>query len=209
MDAELDLHYEKDHVPLNMLDVHEENYQASLSPVRIVRGHQWSGDANTTMVHLRMEELPVEIMIKYHLDHLDIVELRNDWLTNRYFRGHPNRSEERTLAYKDPRSRIMDLEHLFRPVTSRREDFYWTLNQTEIWVRKSSPPGCLDLVFKTITPNFDHFEIHVDGTETRQSSDDSFEWPLHDGDNSISVRSVNRFGVRGMVSTIQLARAGG
>lgn len=207
MDAELDHHYEKNGIPLNMLEMHDENFVSSPSRVRIVRGHQWSGDPNTTMVHLGVEELPVINMIRYHLRQVDIVDMRNDWLTNHYFPGHPHRSEHNSLSYDDPRVPVsMDIRHLLRPRSNRKEDLSWTLNQTEIWIEKESGADCLRLVFKTVTPNFAHFELRVDGGEAMDCTSDTYGWRLHEGENSLSVMAVNKFGIKGISSAIRLRK---
>jgi hypothetical protein len=205
MDAELDWHYEKDGIPLSMMEMHDENFAAKPSPVRIVRGHQSSGDENTTMVHLGVKEIPVEAMIEYHLRTLDIADMRNDWLTNHYFLGHPRRSVQNSLTYDDPRQpREKSIHNLFFPATRQRDDMYWTLNQTEIWIRESSSANRLELVLKTVTPNFDSFAIQVDKLEPIHSPSGSFVWQLHEGENSLSAVALNKFGVRGNASRIQL-----
>jgi hypothetical protein len=83
---------------------------------------------------------------------------------------------------------------------------YWTLNQTEIWVRESSSGDRLDLVLRTVTPNFDSFEIQIDGAKPIHSPAGAFAWTLHEGENALTVVSVNKFGVRGIPSTLKLAR---
>jgi hypothetical protein len=199
MDAELDLHYEKDGIPLNMLEVHDENFQPGPCRAQLIRGKQ---------AHASDVKKPsLDGMIKYHLNPNVIVEMRNDWITNHYFAGHPRRSEYNTLIYEDPRWPLsIPVGEFLRPRTSRKEDFYWTLNQTEIWVLRSSSPDCLDLVFKTVTPNFDHFEIRVDGEAACDSTSDTFAWRLHEGENALSVVARNQFGIKGIASSIRLRK---
>lgn len=210
MDAELDWHYEKEGIPQSMMEMRDENFESKPSTIRIVRGTQSSGDVSTTLVHLKVKDVPVEAMIKYHLNDLTIVEMRNDWMTNHYFAGHPNRSLQNTLSFDDERLRGRKQIHtngihgLFYPSTSRRDDLYWTLNQTEIWVREFEGFGEVPLVFKTATPNFDYFEIQIDNREPIRSSSESFTWRLHDGENSFSVVALNKFGIRGIPSRIKL-----
>ena len=207
MDAEMNWHYVKDGVPLNMMELRDENFAPKPTRVRIVRANQSAGDENTTMAHLKVKEIPVEAMLKYHLLDLAIVDMRNDWMTNHYFSGHPRQSDADGLAFEDPRvgpAKVLWSRH--RPHTANREDMYWTLNQTEIWVRDSSSADRLELVLRTVTPNLDFFEVRVDGGRPIQSRGGSFAWTLHDGDNSLSVATVNKFGARGIASTVQLAR---
>lgn len=211
MDAELDWHFEKAGVPLNAMEVRQEKFEEKPSSVRIVRGDQSSGDANTTMVHLKVESIPVEAMINYHTKDFKLVELRNDWLTNHYFAGHPRRSLNNTLRFEDTRledkAESKELDRLLVPFTKQREDLYWTLNQAEIWVRDSSSLERLDLVLKTVTPNFDCFEIRIDQQEPIRSAHEAFAWDLHEGQNSFTVAPVNKFGIRGIPSKIKVRLA--
>ena len=205
MDAELDLHYEKNGVPLSMLEIHNENFVEKPSKATIVRGTQSSGDSNTTMVHLGAEELSVDGMVYYH-KHFAIVDMRNDWLTNHYFRGHPARGNQSVLIYDDPRlPRRRHLQDWLHLRTSREDDLYWTLNQTEILVWDKHPgANALHLAFDTVTPNFDFFEVVIDGTRRIRSSSSALEWKLHEGSNTLSVCAVNKFGVRGITSSVEL-----
>jgi hypothetical protein len=195
MDPDLNLHYEKDGVPLNLLDIHNERYAKTPTRVRMVRGIQTSGDAAT------VREFSVEEMIEYH-SYIQILDMRNDWLTNHYFRGHPKRSDGASLFWIDER---MPAVFNMKPKTSNVTDFYWTLNQTEIWAqREHSENKKMRLAFRTFTPNFKHFEVIKDGTERIVTDKDRFEWLLHKGENRIEVRSVNKFGVPGIVSWVKL-----
>src|SRR5690606_27788151 len=89
MDAELNHHFERDGVPLNMGELREIFHDPSPDRVRVVQGEQTSGDASTTMVHLKVAELDPESGVAWFAGPLHLVDLRNDWMTNRYFRGHP------------------------------------------------------------------------------------------------------------------------
>lgn len=205
LDAELNLHYEKDGIPLNMVELLEENYAEKPSRVEIIRGEQTSGDENTTMVFLKLEVLPVETALKWYNAPLDVVTLRNDWMSNHYFRGHPARSDLSSLIYLDPRvTETIPFSKRLRPVTARKEDAYWTLNQTEILARPLAGDE-VDLGFRTVTPNFQCFEIAVDGGTPTRSPAPTFRWHLHQGVNTISVRTINQFGVAGTESSIRLS----
>jgi hypothetical protein len=133
-----------------------------------------------------------------------IADLRNDWWTNHYFRGHPARSDRNTLHLEDPRCpHLPDLNTALVQTTRREEDFNWTLNQTEIWAARPAGADGLRLAFKTVTPNFEHFEIVTDGGRVVSRSL-VFAWQLHPGENTLTVRSVNKFGVGGIPSTARL-----
>lgn len=207
MDTEYNHHFEKAGVPLNSADLMEAKNGDEPSQVRLVRGPQLPGAENPSMPHLRREQLTAADTLQWFNHHLHLLDRRNDWMTNHYFRGHPARSEEACLVYLNPWVPApVRFEHRLRPQTSRREDFYWTLNQAEIHMRPS-PPGVLQLAFRTVTPNFAHYEITQDDGAIIRSPAPEFEWKLHDGSNKLCVRSVNQFGVRGAESIVDLSVA--
>jgi hypothetical protein len=63
--------------------------------------------------------------------------------------------------------------------------------------------GKIRAVLKTLTPNFKRYEVRIDGGGWNVS-DDSFIWPMSDGQNRLEARTVNKFGVAGPVSTAVL-----
>ena len=89
-----------------------------------------------------------------------------------------------------------------RPHTSRNEDLYWTLNQSTILVDPDVSPG-FRVAFDTETPNFDYFEVVTDGVVTKLATS-SMPWQVHAGTNELRVRSVNKFGVRGIESAVKI-----
>jgi hypothetical protein len=207
MDAELDHHYEKAGVPLSALELGDE-YAAGVrpTPVRLVRGPLAERRENPTMVHLHREQLTIEDTLVWFNSHIVFDSMRNDWMTNHYFRGHPARSEACSLIYLNPNvDTPVDFFQRLRPQTRDRGDAYWTLNQTEILVRGATGPT-LPLAFRTVTPNFDYYEVVVDGANPSRWTTPKFDWSLHDGVNTLSVRSVNRFGVKGIESFVRASR---
>lgn len=204
MDAELNHHFERAGVPLSTLDLLEASHGSSPSQVELVRGVSQPGTENPTMAHLKLERLTVPDTLWWFDDHIALVDLRNDWMTNHYFRGHPARSERCSLIYLNPwRAEPPQLKHRLRPQTNSKDDFNWTLNQVEILMRPDLGDA-LHLAFRTVTPNFDYYELTVDGGPPTRSSDPVHTWLLHQGTNTLSVRSVNKFGVRGIESFMKL-----
>jgi len=191
MDPDLNLLYLQNGEPLNMLQVHNARYD--------------SGQQLKVVQHIVEPGVqPVETaknMIDYHR-YIKIADLRNDWLTNKYFRGHPRRSDLATLCWQDDREPAIWL--LF-PSTNRPEDFYWSLNQVELYVQpEKTQNGVMALHFNTVTPNFSYFEIDDNG-DVKRLTTSSWVWKLKTGENKLSVTPVNSFGVKGITSWIKVA----
>ena len=206
-DVELNHYFEKGGVPLNMVEILEENYTRTPGQVRLIRGKQTS-DVNTTMVHLHIERPTAERMLPRFNHLIDLIDLRNDWMTNHYFPGHPARSDWNSLIFMHPRvKQPVSFNGRLRRVTADKEKFYWTLNQTEVWVQRRAG-DVLELAFDTVTPNFDYFDVVVDGHIPIRLHSPTYQWPLHAGANTLTVRAVNLFGVRGIESAVKLSVSG-
>jgi len=197
MDADLNLHYEKDGIPQNLLEIHNERYTQNHSNIQVLRGIQKSGDEEYK------KEIDIDNMIQYH-SYFRIADMRNDWLTNHYFKGHPRRSDQASLFWMD--EKMPPIFHFYEK-TNEVEDFYWTLNQTEILVKKDTKPtktNILALAFKTFTPNFKHYEIWIDDAVKTINTDSFFTWELHPNTNKLQVCSVNQYGIKGISSYVEL-----
>jgi hypothetical protein len=80
-------------------------------------------------------------------------------------------------------------------------DPYFPIGQATLGLYEKG--GKLNVVLKTLTPNFKTYETRIDSGGWNPS-DDSFVWSVHQGANKIEVRSVNQFGVGGPVSMAEL-----
>jgi hypothetical protein len=70
----------------------------------------------------------------------------------------------------------------------------------------SLAPGrglALEVAIRTLTPNFKAFKVRIDQKEWAESPA-SFTWTLHPGANRLEALSVNRFGVEGPPSLVEL-----
>lgn len=200
MDADLNLHYiNRKGVPQNILNLHNQRYLNEVE-IEIVYGKKYSGDSGKMQVSPQLNKRNISDMINYSSYFL-IDDMRNDWLTNHYSKGHPVKSSE--LFWIDKK---LPAGFILRDKTSLFDDFYWTLNRTTI---KSKPLNNkflskLDLFFDTYTPNFDYFIVEVDKKEKKIINTPYYKWPIHSGANQISVVSVNKFGVIGVPSHITI-----
>lgn len=79
--------------------------------------------------------------------------------------------------------------------TSRIGDVFWTLNQAYIHLYDVGSSS-LKVQLETHTPNFERFEVSVDHGNW-QAADPILFWELHEGQNYLKARSINKFGVIG------------
>lgn len=188
MDPDLNLYYEHKGIPRNMLEVHNARY---------------FHNSNMELIQVMVEpgvqpEESMRNMLDYHR-YIKIGDLRNDWLTNAYFRGHPKRSDLATLFWRDEREKKA---WRIYPVTSDKNDMYWTLDQAEIRVQPARcNKGKLMLAFTTVTPNFSHFVVQVNSVKVEVASS-FYLWQLQGGENKLTVYPVNSFGVHGIPSKV-------
>ena len=91
--------------------------------------------------------------------------------------------------------------HKRRVPADPAKDPYFPINQVALTL---TPEGdSLRVTVKTLTPNFKTFLSRLNGGEWKPCGD-AFTWPLNPGANVLEVKSVNRFGVEGPVSTVAL-----
>jgi hypothetical protein len=86
--------------------------------------------------------------------------------------------------------------------TDRIGDIFWTLNQAHIHLYEDKGSTVI-VQLETVTPNFKTFEYSVDEGNWIKT-DPVFHWELHEGQNSLKARSVNKFGVSGKEHKIVL-----
>ena len=87
--------------------------------------------------------------------------------------------------------------------SSHKRDFYWTLNQAQIFLTAGNQKDNIDVLLDTETPNFDKFQIRIDGKKWKDSPAE-FIWKLHNGENTIEAKPVNKFQKDGIVSKIKI-----
>lgn len=191
MDTFLNLYYEKDGIPLNTLELHNARYRG-LENIRVIKGIEDNNEREFLLAEL------LEFYTYFR------VEFRNDWMTNHYFKGHPKRSDRVSVWWLD---KNFPVKYSLSPKTDNHDDLYWPLNQVEISAKKiASKATNLELLFKTITPNFRNFEILIDDVIKIELKDAKFCWNLHFGENKLEVFAVNDYQRKGVPSKIILEK---
>lgn len=80
-------------------------------------------------------------------------------------------------------------------------DPYFPVGQATLSL--SAEDGKIRVALKALTPNFNRYEVRIDGGGWKPS-DDAFIWNIHGGQNRLETRTLNKFGVTGPVSTAVL-----
>ena len=81
-------------------------------------------------------------------------------------------------------------------------DFQWPLNEVKVDLVKTSVSGApcvLEAKFSTFTPNFERYQLEVDGRAVPIHGD-VYVWKLDKGVNSLKIASVNAVGRKGFPS---------
>lgn len=96
--------------------------------------------------------------------------------------------------------RVPPLRH-FSHHTNRRADLYPTLNQTRFSAHSRDDGRRLEMTLETETPDFETYETRIDRGRWREA-EDHWEWSLHSGVNTAEMRTRNRSGVSGVISSL-------
>jgi hypothetical protein len=80
-------------------------------------------------------------------------------------------------------------------------DPYFPIGQAELTLRERS--GEIVVALKTLTPNFQRYEIQIEGSGWKPAGDE-FEWTIHPGTNHLEARTLNKFGVTGPLSIAEI-----
>ncbi len=80
-------------------------------------------------------------------------------------------------------------------------DPYFPVGQAALSLRTEREK--INVSLKTLTPNFKQYEIQIDAGGWKPSAD-NFLWSVHPGRNRLEVRTVNRFGIHGPISTAEM-----
>lgn len=177
MDAYNDIHYERDGLPLNALELHDALVTNDYGSIRVVDG---GGEPGGTS--------PAEPISFYH----DMtVMMRNDNLS--HYDPAINRM---SLGWVDE---FTDGRPDFsRWISGNKDDFYWNLHQTVLEIlRLDHARGRVTVGLKTNTPGMGRFTGNTDGRPIEDAIPPAFEWFLHRGINTLTISSENVQGVTG------------
>jgi len=196
-DPTLNCHFEKDGVPLSALELRrlwkagrEAEIDVVYTPPRgRIKGDQLKDKNQCGLANFRRFAIP----------------FRNNHLVTPFpgelEHGEASYYADVYLWWEDGPVPVESPE--YGNTSCRPGDFYWTLNKTAIVLQETDAPDALDVALWTVTPNFRHFIVSVDGGEWRQRPA-SFTWKFHEGENTLRVKSVNGFGAEGSESVARV-----
>jgi hypothetical protein len=91
-------------------------------------------------------------------------------------------------------------------LVSRPSDLYWTLNQAELHLQQAQT-GQILVQMDTVTPNLKAYLVKIDDGEWAETPEE-FTWTLHTGQNQLQAKTVNAFGIEGIVSSVVIDYSG-
>jgi hypothetical protein len=202
MDPSYNVYYQRDGVPLNVLDLSMAIQNGTWQEIRMVKGKSSRG--------LRPTDLQSMIAVYQYFE----IDLRNDHLS------HPQRMWVRNDGALDWSDRYdyyavwssvpipVDPGYHAPKYSEHREDFYWPVNLTHMTFTMGARPLEVMVELKTYTPNFRTFLVkHPDGKWTPVPA--TFPWEVSSGINELEVKAVNNMGVAGAPAKVKIkARSG-
>lgn len=190
-DQALNYHYELNGAPLSTLEMHRRLLKDDWSGVKAIASNP-ADNWDPAKDPVAMKRYTY-FCIPFRNNQLDSY-LPGDIDEN----GWP--SDIDWLLWRDGARQTLYPEY---PYTTNREgDIYWTLNQVAISPGYAKP-GALHLDFDTVTPNFDRYEVRLDGGAWMKTGA-AYDWTLHAGKNLLEARTVNAFGKAGIVSALEV-----
>lgn len=210
VDCDLNLHYERDGVPVRALDVHDAwlgGDRDALTPVYEEPAFVVpSGRTVEILGELSPECRGFEdeaVALKFErFGRNDVM----DYYARLRFYGQP------TLEWLDRRLPPTFVRH-FAPTpavryTQNEQEVYPTLNCVRIGTAAAWSEGgaSLTMGLEHCMPWFERYEARIDGGPWAQC-DESFTWAMREGTNVLEVRAINRRGRPGPVSSLRVAYA--
>lgn len=198
LDPTSNMHLEKDGVPLNAYEIRQEWFYHDGKDLVFVVGKERRT--------YRKADLPI---VLGHFDGFGDLSIEPDELDKYGFIGFIPNTNLMDSGYDYGAMFIVKDAlcdgtqwHVRQVPANPATDPYFPIGQAAISLTVEG--GRLNVALKTLTPNFERYEIRTDGGGW-QTSKEKFEWNVHSGANLLEARTVNGFGVTGPVSTAQLA----
>ena len=204
LDPDLNVHYERDGVPLSGLEIHDAWLSHEHESVTVVQDEPAFTPPTGDHPLLVRQLMP-------NMEHFD--EREAQFYCRRFVRygamDYYARLNIGRWTWLDRRCLPTFVQH-FEPgrtgfLTSNRDDLYWSVNLVRPNATASWENGPqLSVTLEHCMPWFDHFEKRVDKSGW-QACDADFAWPMIEGENVLEMRGVNVCGRPGIVSRLEVA----
>lgn len=213
LDPDLNVHYEREGIPLSVLEIHNAWVTRRWDEVEMLTGptpfrvtDKAISGAGTAFANLDNQAAEMQIFgwneVGDYYSHVTL-PMHN--------RQHSSDESAPTLhwvdAYTPPR-----LVSYNRPTggtfTSDVNDLYWSVDQVQINLKVDAEAwelrdAVLSVALDHSMPNLDRLLVRIGDEEWRASAPE-FTWKLRPGKNQIMAKCVNQFGREGHVSRILL-----
>jgi hypothetical protein len=208
LDADYNIHFERDGIPLSALEVHDALLGGTLADVQVIKGSFMEGHYDAYDWPLKTAELYYYLRVHLKADHLSVPDEEpfdryNDMVEFRDARVLA--WEDTADAYSYPTYRLTNLQ------TYHRDELRGELNQTFLDI-SSVQARTITINMDNSVRDFDHYEWRTVGQEGMASewTDTTVpyvEWVPDRNRLVIEVRGVNRLGVAGPASSFSAAVA--
>jgi len=203
LDAKFDIHYERGGVPLSALELHEAARKDMGKGIVRVQG------PDRREIPMKGLEFPVSSVLNYwwisynpgmktftgKSDSRAVVVLDSpEFRATRWFRDTDNGLGDH-WAYRANR---------FVPVSDRTQ-IDWSVGVPQIKITQAAP-GAVDVAITSITPNLETYSVRTANGKWHDIPANSYSWNLHPGENTLEVRTRNRFGIEGPIVTAIVTR---
>ena len=196
LDAKYDIHFERDGVPLSALELHEAVRADGGRGIVMVQG------------------------VERHVVPMGDPQPHEASIRSYWWVCYPQRQNPFTQPHFAARERLVIFDNAaFRSSTWQRDQgaglaphwayaagaFVPTLDRTQIeWTpgvvelrARQTATAELEVQIRSATPNLQAYVVRFNGGQPQTVTEGRVQWELHDGENSLEVRSRNLFGVLG------------
>jgi hypothetical protein len=196
LDPTSNMYLEREGVPLNAYEIRQEWFYRDGTNLVFVVGKERK--------KYRKSELPV--FLKHFAGFGDLA-IHPDELDKYGFIGYIPNTDLMDAGYDYARMFIVKDQlcdgtkwHVRTAPSNPAVDPYFPIGQAAVSLFAEA--GAVKVALKTLTPNFDRYEVRIDGGAWK-ATDDTFIWNILGCQNRLEARTVNKFGVSGPVSAAE------
>jgi hypothetical protein len=207
LDAHFNLHYERDGVPLSPWEVGEEAFRNDGRDIEVFTGLERKKVPKCLPTYDGKHE-SWRALWNHHRWNIDPFTDHGPW--------YGKTTSQMTLVLVGQRHAGLICQRGREPgaeidtgyaegriqYTLRPEDIYPDVGTVHLSIGKGDMPGTVKIDAGTFTPNFDSLLVSSDDRPPGPSAP-SFRWYLHEGENTLRVRTRDKFGNLGRESSVR------